>query len=99
MGAIAKLKSHKIFEENIEKFKAQYNMDLDGISVDNLQINYNDGDSGVDKDFEEFVRIETTQEELPLDRLGRDNPILHYTEINLFDDELNDNGLAQGNFR
>jgi len=103
MGGITNLKSHKIFEENIQKFKAQYNMDLDGISVDDLQIKDNCEDSlrESSKDFAaaNYVSIELTNEDLPLDQLGRENPILHYTEINFFDDELNDNGLAQGNFR
>jgi type 2A phosphatase activator TIP41 len=45
------------------------------------------------------IIIEKTTEELPVHRLGKDNPILKYMEVNLFDDELCDNGLAQGNFR
>lgn len=104
MGGIAELKSHKIFEENLEKFKAQYNSILDPLSMGDLNIKENseepgtaEGDKKSNGDF--FIRIEPTNEELPLDKLGRDNPILHYTEVNLFDDELNDNGLAQGNFR
>jgi hypothetical protein len=108
MGGIAKLKSHKIFEENAEKFIAQYNIDFDGILIDSLEIKSSDEDLSEKKIEEknqkvkyedEFVRIELTNEELPLNKLGRDNPILHYTEVSLFDDELNDNGLAQGNFR
>jgi type 2A phosphatase activator TIP41 len=45
------------------------------------------------------ITIEPTTEELPVHRLGKDNPILKYMEVNLFDDELCDNGLAQGNLR
>jgi len=83
MGGISKLNEHKVFEENSEKFKIQYNnIDFENKNSEN-----------------DLFIIEPTKEELPLDKLGRENPILHYTEVNLFDDELNDNGLAQGNFR
>lgn len=104
-GSINKLKSHKIFEENFEKFKAQYGLDFEKISVGDLQIKDNSsedplGAKSKENAGEDFaVRVEPTDEELPLEKLGRDNPIMHYTEVNLFDDELNDNGLAQGNFR
>jgi type 2A phosphatase activator TIP41 len=45
------------------------------------------------------ITIEKTTEELPVHRLGKDNPIIKYMEVNLYDDELCDNGLAQGNLR
>jgi hypothetical protein len=38
-------------------------------------------------------------EELPVNRLGQDNPILKFMEVHLYDDELCDNGHSQGNFR
>ena len=45
------------------------------------------------------VKIEKTAEGLPVHRLGQENPIIKYMEINLYDDELCDNGLSMGNFR
>lgn len=100
MGGISKLKSHKIFEENSDKFKAQYSNIMDSLTFDNIEIkDSSENVNNQNQSEEDFVRIELTNEELPLDKLGKDNPILHYTEVNLFDDELNDNGLAQGNFR
>lgn len=56
------------------------------------------------KDFDIFkkfgnIDIKTTLDSLPLSKLGRDNPINKYMEINLFDDELDHNGVSQGNFR
>jgi hypothetical protein len=44
-------------------------------------------------------KISKTDINLPVERLGQDNPIIKYMEVNLFDDELNDNGVAMGNFR
>jgi len=107
MGEIYKLDTHKIYEENLEKFRTQYNLNHSSVfNIDNLDIITSDDDfkkkynvSKIQENEEDFVNIELTNEELPIDKLGRDNPILHYNEINLFDDELNDNGLAQGNFR
>lgn len=46
----------------------------------------------------EFKVLQTSQQ-LPIERLGRDNPILKYIEINLFEDELNDFGLSEAKFR
>lgn len=45
------------------------------------------------------VEIKQTDESLPIGRLGPDNTILKYMELNLYDDELCDNGLSMGNFR
>jgi hypothetical protein len=36
------------------------------------------------------ISVETTSEAIPLDRLGRDNPILHFGEIYLYEDDLGD---------
>jgi type 2A phosphatase activator TIP41 len=44
-------------------------------------------------------KIETTKDEIPLSRLGRDNPVLKFFEVPMFDDELNDNGMASGAVR
>ena len=43
--------------------------------------------------------IKRTDMKLPLERLGPNNPIKKYVELNFFDDELNDNGVSMGNFR
>ena len=36
---------------------------------------------------------------IPLDRLGPDNPIKHYGEVVLFEDELGDKGCSKCNVR
>ena len=56
------------------------------------------------KNFDPFkkykpIEIKKTEDTLPINRLGQENPIVKYMEINLFDDELCDNGLSMGNFR
>ena len=74
---------------------------------DNLEINIEDDTQAKGKENSDEKQgkenlgfsVELTNDEIPLGMLGKDNPILHYLEINLFEDELNDNGLAQGNFR
>jgi hypothetical protein len=43
--------------------------------------------------------IKYTEESLPVHMLGRDNPIVDYMEINLYEDELCDNGQTKANFR
>jgi hypothetical protein len=43
--------------------------------------------------------IKNTEEALPIHMLGRDNPIVDYMEINLYEDELCDNGQTKSNFR
>lgn len=45
------------------------------------------------------TEIKHTSDTLPVHRLGQDNPIVKYMEVHLYDDELCDNGLSQGNFR
>ena len=44
-------------------------------------------------------RIEQTTEDIPVHRLGMDNPILWASEIVLFEDELDDNGHCKLSFR
>jgi len=43
--------------------------------------------------------IVPTIEEIPVNRLGPDNPIQHYSDVRFFDDELCDNGHCTGNIR
>ena len=43
--------------------------------------------------------IKSIDDSLPVHMLGRENPILDYMEINLYEDELCDNGLTKANFR
>jgi hypothetical protein len=50
------------------------------------------------KNYSKF-KIGKTELNLPVERLGQENPIIKYMEVNLFDDELNDNGVSMGNFR
>eukprot|EP01015_Nassula_variabilis_P019864 TRINITY_DN3401_c0_g1_i2.p1 TRINITY_DN3401_c0_g1~~TRINITY_DN3401_c0_g1_i2.p1 ORF type:complete len:159 (+),score=29.93 TRINITY_DN3401_c0_g1_i2:66-542(+) len=47
----------------------------------------------------QFFKIQRTEEELPVHKLGPENPILFYTELHLFDDDLGDCGLSTSNFR
>ncbi len=44
-------------------------------------------------------KIVPTKEELPMQRLGQDNPILCYADVRLFDDEFDDSGHTTGNIR
>jgi hypothetical protein len=86
IGNFTKLNKHKIYENNVSQFNSLF----DNLKIkDNAQSNNNDNN----------ISIELTNEEIPLEMLGQDNPIIHFMVINLFDDELDDHGLAQGNFR
>jgi len=51
-----------------------------------------------DKITEEF-KIIKTDEAIPMDKLGTDNPILFYTDVLLFQDDLGDFGMAQFRIR
>ena len=42
---------------------------------------------------------EQSKEELPLTKLGQDNPIKHYGEVVLFEDEFGDKGFSMSNVR
>jgi type 2A phosphatase activator TIP41 len=50
-------------------------------------------------DKEGKVRIEETSEEIPLERLGEDNPIEWASMLHLYEDELGDNGSTSLEFR
>lgn len=73
-----------------------YNLDqhiiFDSVS-DSLQTSYDPFNKNCK------FEIKETEMKLPVERLGPNNPILKYIELNLFDDELNDNGVSMGNFR
>ena len=45
------------------------------------------------------IRIEPTEEPIPLDKLGRDNPILHFGEVFLYEDDLGDQGYTRMQLR
>jgi type 2A phosphatase activator TIP41 len=45
------------------------------------------------------LSIVPSKTELPLHRLGRDNPILHFGEVYLFEDDLGDQGYCCCNLR
>lgn len=55
--------------------------------------------SSNEKDQVNNIKVERTDMPLPLERLGIDNPIKKYIEINLYDDELNDYGLSEAKIR
>ena len=86
IGGLNQLKNHKIYQYNNAQFNSHF---------DNLK----NKDEAHVKDIDNNISVEITNEEIPLEMLGQDNPIIHYMVINLFDDELDDHGLAQGNFR
>lgn len=89
IGDIYELDSHKIFEDNFAQMTNRF---------ENLKINLNENEKE-ENTKKKIITIERTNEDIPLNMLGRDNPIIHYMETILFEDELNDNGLVQGNFR
>ena len=41
------------------------------------------------------VEVGLTMEQIPFHKLGKDNPVLHFDEIPLFEDDLDDLGFAQ----
>lgn len=43
-----------------------------------------------DSDSKIELSVESTEEGIPYDRLGRDNPILHFGEVYMFEDDLGD---------
>ena len=45
------------------------------------------------------LRVENTEEGIPLDKLGRDNPIIHFGEVYLFEDDLGDQGYTMMSLR
>lgn len=85
IGNFGTLRSHSIFENNSAQFTTNFE-------------NFRNTDDAHVKDGCN-ISVELTNEDIPLDMLGQDNPIIHYMVCNLFDDELDDHGLAQGNFR
>lgn len=40
------------------------------------------------------IKVEETQEAIPIERLGRENPIIHFGEIYQYEDDLGDQGYA-----
>jgi hypothetical protein len=45
------------------------------------------------------IRVERCDDEIPVDRLTPANPIIHYMEVELFEDELDDNGHTSSKVR
>jgi len=45
------------------------------------------------------VSVDLTDAQIPFHKLGKENPVLHYDEIHLFEDDLDDLGFAQGLIR
>ena len=72
----------------------QKHRDLEDISIDLGVITTNATMKDVAK-----VYLQETDEEIPIKRLGMDNPILWNDSIVLFEDELDDSGLSQSHFR
>jgi type 2A phosphatase activator TIP41 len=56
-------------------------------------------ETGLFKSDSQNYKIEKTNESIPVNRLGRENTIVKYNEINLYEDELCDNGLTHSYFR
>jgi hypothetical protein len=99
-----KWKNIKVDRDDIQKidptmdwtFSSSYMGWVDTFSSHKL---YEKGKVEVDPFVKTSLEFGPSGEELPINRLGKDNPIIKYMEVNLYDDELCDNGLAQGNFR
>ena len=45
------------------------------------------------------ITISTTEEKIPVEKLGRDNPILWHSHLFLFEDDLDDSGRTQAQFK
>ncbi len=45
------------------------------------------------------LKVESTEEAIPLEMLGRDNPILHFDEVFLYEDDLGDQGYTRMSLR
>ena len=50
-------------------------------------------------DFKARLDYKTKDVQIPFNKLGQDNPIKHYGEVNLFEDELGDKGHSKSNVR
>ena len=95
MGEFLNFQETSLFNYN-KQFFQKCNLNLKNNNLNNNNNNNNNNDSNSN---DSLYKLELTDEEIPVNRLGRDNPILKFIEIPLFDDELCDNGLAQGSFR
>jgi hypothetical protein len=106
-----KWKNMKIEREDVKKldptedwtFSSSYMGTMGELDKHGLLVN-NTTNNELLNAFDPFVKhknvdIKGTDENLPINRLGQENPIIKYMEINLYDDELCDNGLSMGNFR
>lgn len=45
------------------------------------------------------IKVEPTEDPIPLDKLGRDNPIIHFDEVFLYEDDLGDCGYTRSYLR
>jgi len=48
---------------------------------------------------EKTLKIEETDEQIPVEMLGKDNPILHFNEVFLYEDDLGDTGYTRMSVR
>ena len=97
-----KWKLVKVERDDIEKrdpvfdwtYSTPYMGTISNLSENKIWVNSNKKTEHIQK-----FKIIPTLEEIPVGRLGPDNPIQHYTDIRFFDDELCDNGHCTGNLR
>ena len=101
-----KWKTIKVERDDIQTMNAVQDWTFTSSSMGKISKLSNDKliESQYFKDFDLMYKfpeptLKYTEENLPVSMLGRDNPILDYMEINLYEDELCDNGLTQANFR
>lgn len=64
-----------------------------------LQINLDGIPGGQPPNPQAAFRVELTDEGIPFDRLGQDNPIVHFGEIYLHECDLEDSGYTMGQAR
>jgi type 2A phosphatase activator TIP41 len=56
-------------------------------------------DLGEAEEKQGHLKVEATEEQIPVERLGRENPIIHYSEVLLYEDDLGDQGSVMGSLR
>lgn len=83
MGSFTKYTDHSIYHQHLEEPYKKL-------------FSYNEEEL---KSMKFQIRRELTTEDIPVEKLMPDNPVLQYWDLPIFDDELNDNGLSTCNFR
>ena len=75
-------------------FSSPYMGSLTSIPKSDISIFYSDI-----KDDKEFKIEESKNVKIPLEKLGPENKIIEYNQIDFYEDELSDNGISEGKIR